>query len=191
MLSYSSPTQARFPTLDILSENDDQTSDLSFSTTGAHSASKSYTTFKYGFLVIFSPIWIILSFVLEVLIVPLNITCHFIKQSCQKWYLAILVLILSPLIYVAIMVISCLFSPVSIATKCYGYITENNFFSGLVNLLYPEKHPIFDSWLNQNSKYDGSYKKNRYLSSAETQKSHPTPDDHFMNYKAFYLSPEA
>jgi len=109
---------------------------------------------------------------------------------------------MSPLMYAAIMIISALFSPVSIAAKVYGFIKEDNFFAGLRNLLYPEKHPIFDSWLNQNQKqaYQG-YKKRRYLSSAETQKSHRVAsfafgppskeaEDPTMGYKAFYLSHE-
>jgi len=44
MLSFSSPTQARYPTLEIMSENEEQISEVSFSASETSNSSVSYVS---------------------------------------------------------------------------------------------------------------------------------------------------
>ena len=67
---------------------------------------------------------------------------------------------------------SCLFSPVTIITKCYAYFLEEETSDALRELIYPRFHPIFDEWLKQTAKNHSDSDKKTYFSSAETDKSY-------------------
>lgn len=96
----------------------------------------------------FLPIWVAISFLIELVVVPFNITIEFVKTG-TVWYTVIIRLILSPLVLISSILMSCLFSPVSIAAKWYGFMIEDDFGRACRELFYPRLHPIFDEWLNQ------------------------------------------
>ena len=121
-----------------------------------------------------SPFWAVFSILVEVLLIPLQLTFICVSNNRGRGALIILSLITTPILFVLLFILCTFLGPVSFVMKIYEAILADDFNGALKSLVYPDVHPIYGDWLNIKIKSKHG-KVAPSISSAETAISYEPP----------------
>jgi len=129
-------------------------------------------------LLILSPLWILLSIISEVLIIPLYMTINVVKRAQGNNFFG-LVCLISPLLFLTFVVFCSLLTVVSFIMKIYGGILAKDVSKAIQELVFPENHPVYENYFKTKVQKVEQEKPKQFVSTAETEASYQPPHSSF------------